>query len=436
MLWIAAAVLLVLVATVLRLGLLAYALYAVAGAILVSRYLAQHWAAGVTARRTGSRWQLDAGETITVTLEIENRSPLPIPWLLIEDQLPRSALAFDPPRIRVEGSRLHLIAASASSSQSLQYQLRCNVRGYYQIGPLVLETGDLFGLHRRFRVLTEPDYLLVLPKVIPLAGYDVASRRPIGEVRMTYRLFEDPTRISGVRAYEPGDPLSRVHWRATARTGALHSKVYEPSTVAGATILLDFHAAAFDSRHEPARSELAITAAASIADAVYLMGQQVGLVTNGRDAADRIRTEGWATDWRTRAAAKAAVGMAETSDRLRPVIVETRRGPAQLQAILEALARLEITGGLTLPQLTLEAAGRLPRDATLIAILTKSTPEAAIALANLRRRGLAVVALLNIWDDYDFAVASGPFLAQGIETRHLKSEASLPDLCRRQALAS
>src|SRR4029079_18078992 len=137
----------------------------------------------------------------------------------------------------------------------------CNRRGYYQIGPLVLETGDVFGLHRRYKVATEPHFLLVYPQVQPLEGYDVASRRPIGEVRMSYRLFEDPTRVAGVRRYEAGDPLNRVNWRATARTGVLHSKIYEPSTVAGATVLLDFHRGSFEERHEPYRSELAVTAA-------------------------------------------------------------------------------------------------------------------------------------------------------------------------------
>ena len=70
----------------------------------------------------------------------------------------------------------------------------------------MLETGDLFGLHRRYRVSTEPHFLLVYPKVVPLEGYDIASRRPIGEVRLTHRLFEDPTRIAGVRAVSGGRP--------------------------------------------------------------------------------------------------------------------------------------------------------------------------------------------------------------------------------------
>ena len=64
--------------------------------------------------------------------------------------------------------------------------------------------------------------------------------------------------------------------------------------------------ASFDARHEPFRSELAVTMAASMANSVFLMGQQVGLVTNGRDAADRIRQQGWDFDIRTRDAAQRA----------------------------------------------------------------------------------------------------------------------------------
>ena len=53
-------------------------------------------------------------------------------------------------------------------------------RGYYQFGPLLVETGDVFGLHRRYRLLTEPQFVLILPKVLPLQGYNLASRRPHG----------------------------------------------------------------------------------------------------------------------------------------------------------------------------------------------------------------------------------------------------------------
>src|SRR5690606_2085022 len=124
---------------------------------------------------------------------------LPVPWMLLEDLLPRRALVHNPPNLAVSGERMQLVSVRRESRKAMLYQIQSNCRGYYQIGPLVAETGDVFGLYRRFRVLTEPTFLLVLPEVIPLEGFDIASRRPIGEVRMSYRLFEDPTRISGVR---------------------------------------------------------------------------------------------------------------------------------------------------------------------------------------------------------------------------------------------
>jgi hypothetical protein len=121
--------------------------------------------------------------------------------------------------------------------------------------------------------------------------------------------------------------------------------------------------------------------------------------------------------------------MRETSDRLRPVVVPTRRSGLQLTDILRTLARVEKTDGLTFPQLVLEASSDLPQSATVIAILTQVTPEAAIALGNLRRRGLAVEAIVNTFDDQEFAKASAYLISEGVATRHLKDRAAIPRVC-------
>jgi uncharacterized protein (DUF58 family) len=427
--WFLGAVLLLVVAIALDLGLLAYAMYALVGVIVTSRLLADNWSAHLAATREMNRDEVQLGETVAVVVVLANRRRLPIPWLLVEDLLPRRALIHRPPQLAVVGRRLQLISFRGKARKTILYQLKCNCRGYYQIGPLIAETGDVFGLYRRYRVLSEPSFLLAYPEVVPLEGFEIASRRPIGEVRMAHRLYEDPTRIAGVRSYEAGDPLNRIHWRTTARTGALHSKVYEPSTVAGATILLDFHEASFDPRHEPVRSELAVTAAASLAAGVVQMGQQVGLVTNGRDAAERVRREGWRHDSAASRKAAQAAGMADKSDRLRPVIVPTRRSDVQLRQILRTLARVEKTDGLHFAELVREATSQIPTSATVIAILTKVTPETAIALGCLRRRGLAVTAIINTYEAMDFAEASAPLVAERIPVRHLHDRETLPALC-------
>ncbi len=433
--WYIGAILILAISLALGLSLLAYAMYALLAVMLLNRFLARNWIEQLSAERSTNQQTADVGDIVSVAVEVKNSGKMTVGWVLIEDLLPRSALRFDPPALQIHNKRLKLAKIEGNSKVRMDYQLECNRRGYYQIGPTVLETGDLFGLHRRYKVGSEPSYLLVYPEVVPIEGYDIATARPIGEIRLTHRMFEDPTRIAGVREYMAGDALNRISWRATARTGELQSKVYQPSCIAGATILLDFHKDSFKPENEPFRSEIAITAAASLANAVYQMGQQVGLVTNCRDAADRIRTEGWDRDYRSREAAQEAAGMQDESDRLRPVIVQTRRGPEQFQSILENLARAELSDGLTLPQLVLETEGRMPRDASVIAIISSLTAEAALALSELHRRGFAVTAVLNTYEQHDYATMAGRMLAEGIRSRHVKSKESIAMICGRQMVA-
>lgn len=445
--WFVGGTILLIIGIVFQLGLLVYAMYALLGVMLLSRFLTREWIENLSATRECSRYSAEIGDKVALVVNIRNAGALPIPWLLLEDSLPRDALVQRPPRIKVDGRRMGLMQLRPLGEKSLLYQVNFLMRGYYQIGPLLIESGDLFGLHRRYKVLTEPHFILVMPKIIPLVGYDLMSRRPIGEVRITHRLFEDPTRISGVREYQAGDALNRVHWKATARTGVLHSKVFEPSSVAGATIVLDFHRDSYPAQGEPHRSELGITTAASLANAVHQMGQQIGLVSNGRDAADRVRQEGWKHEFRTRAAAKENFGMQEESDRLQPVTVATRRGTEQLTYILETLARLELTDGFNFPQLLIETTSRLPRDATVIAILSEVPEETAIALGNLKRQGFSVTAVLILDDEtqqfgtsgpyqsqFDFADNAGRLMAEGIDFRRADNEAAISALCSQQLI--
>src|SRR5207244_12915234 len=135
----------------------------------------------------------------------------------------------------------------------------------------------------------------------------------------------------------------------------------------------------------------------------------------------------------TRQSARQHHVMAESSERLRPLIVDTRRGIEQFQRIRETLARIELTDGLSLAQLILETSSRLPRDATVVALLADVPVEAALALGNLRRQGLAISAILIALDGERLEKGYGRLLAEGImDVRPLRNEAGLPDLCQQQ----
>jgi uncharacterized protein (DUF58 family) len=461
--WWFAGVALLAASLVFHLGWLMYAMYVFLGVLLISHGWARRWTASMEVDRRCPVEKAEIGDKASVTVTLRYASRGRIPWLLVEEALPLDALRQIPPRLRVTGGRLAVLSLERGGVRVLEYEVEFRMRGYYQIGPLLLESGDLFGLHRRYRVATEPSFVLVRPRIVPLQGYDLASKRPVGEVRIQHRLFEDPTRIQGVRAYERGDPLNRIHWRATARTGSLQSKVHEPSTVAGATLLLDFHRESFTRARRPTLgsapafpapsgagyvppfdgldlrlAELVVTTAASLASAIAEIGQQVGLVTNGRDAADRIRTEGWRHEFRTRAMATASVSRQDPNERIEPIRIATHRAPNVLGEILDTLGRLELTDGFELTDLIHTSIGRLPRDATVAAILTHVTEESAIALGTLRRHGFVVVVILVTFDEvshYDWASPpdwAARLMAEGIEFRRIEDEDGLAQLCAAQ----
>jgi len=433
--WFFGALILLIIGAVFQLGLLMYAMYVFLGVLLVSRFLTRSWTENLVVTRDVNTDTAEIGDKIAVVINLYNQGAARVTWVIAEDSVPRHALISKPPRIKISGKRTHLLSVKGGGRESIRYQITFHTHGYYQIGPMLLESGDLFGLHRRYRIATEPVYVTVYPKVIPLSGYDVSSRRPIGEIRLQHRLFEDPTRIQGVRQYQAGDPINRIHWKATARTGTLHSRVFESSSLAGATILLDYHEQSYPPRGEPDRSELAITLAVSLTNAICLLGQQIGLVTNARDGADRVREEGYKLEFRTRDDAQKDFGMLPENTRLRPVRIETARGPEQFTRIHETCARLELSDGLTFPQLVAESLTHLPRDASVIAILGSVSDATAIALGNLRRSGYAVSAVVVLQsDNVEYTENAGKLIAQNIDVRHVMDEATVADFCSSRVL--
>ena len=433
-------------ALALQAGLVAFAAYVILGVFFLSRFLAKEWIGKVSAERSVETDPREVGAKAEVQVRVTNTGRWPIPWLLVEDLLPQRSTRKPNPALVVSGSRLRVLFIKAGQTKLIKYTITFARRGYFALGPMTAETGDVFGLHRRHKVMSEPAFVMVYPKLLPIARFDFASTRPIGEIRLANRLFEDPTRSAGVRPYVYGDPLQRVHWKATARTGQLHSRIYEPTSLAGATILIDFHTAGYPGRGEPTRSELAITAATAISYAVSCLNQQIGIASNGRDAVDRIRVETLEAkenpamvEFATRLAAREGFELKEDDDRLQPVVVPTRRGIDQFQMIRETLARLELTDGMSFDRLVLEMLPRLPRDATVVCLLPRVPVETSVALGHLRRQGFAVsVLLIGLADDGTDArvVAAGRLLAEGIrDVRFVNTETELMALGDRQAMS-
>ncbi len=428
---------LVLIAAILLIGMLTGANFFAFGACILllvfqlARFFSEQWTTSLTARRTLDSSDIEVGGTIRVAVEIHNAGRWYVPWTIVEDILPRRDLYLPPKSLKLIGKAAKLETIGRDRRTFLNYQIVANRRGYFQIGPTICETGDLMGLHRQYRMLQAPQYVLVRPTIVPLLTYNVSSRRPVGEIRVAYRSIEDPTLLVGIREYQSGDAINRIHWPATARTGKLHTKIFEPTCVAGAMLIIDMHRSSNPEHHEPQRTDLAVTAAASIAHKLYLENQQFGLVSNGRDAADRIaRSSSVPASTEDRQAILDASEMRMQSDRLRPIIISAGRGPEHFDELHRTLARLERTDGMLLADLLMESRSQLPRDASLLIILQDADERTAIALGLLVQSGYAVSVIVNQPDPLVAADLAGLMMSQRVAAYMLQDASQLPEVCR------
>src|SRR5215212_10347479 len=101
--WVLGATAILVLALIFRLGLLAYAMYALLGLIFVSRFLAQTWSNNIYAERRPNLREAEIGETLPVSVTVGNKGAIPIPWVLAEDYQPDQYLTSRPPRLAIEG---------------------------------------------------------------------------------------------------------------------------------------------------------------------------------------------------------------------------------------------------------------------------------------------------------------------------------------------
>ncbi len=369
-------------AFVFRTGFLAYAMYALLLLYLASWIMSVSWLRAIECQREIHQTVVNISDPVHVMLTVKNTNRWPVPWIFLDERRPD--------HYPVQGDTARLQMFRPRQEIHMMYTVRFYERGYHRLGPLTVETGDIFGLHRRFSVGATRDYVTVLPRVVVIGEYEIGSRRPIGEIKFSHRIYEDPTRIAGVREYVQGDSLNRIHWKITAATGQLHSKTYEPSVVTGATIALDFHESGYQDREGHERAELAITTAASLANFIFSSGEQVGYFTNGRDAAERGLELKRAEIFANRFAARRLADAERQSDRLRPFEVPTGRTATQLLHILESLARTELTDRTPMEVALESGYRRFRRDATLLLLVPRVTEQLAVMIGTLKSAGFSI----------------------------------------------
>ena len=387
-------VILVLVALLLRLDFVFYMIYVVGGVWLLARWATPRSMDRLTVQRSFVSHAF-LGETIPVRLELLNRTRLLMPWLRVHESLPPDLAS------TAQISRVYTLRPR--EEVSITYDLHCQRRGVYPIGPLQLTSGDVFGFAAVQSRGEAVQYLTVYPRIIPLAGLALPSRLPFGVLASPQCMFEDPARLRGVRPYQAGDSQRRIHWKASAHSDSLLVKQLAPAISLESTILLNLRGAEYERQRRHDASEWAIVLAASLAAYLESQRQAVGLAVHGVDA------------------------LAVSALQAPP-----RPGRPHLMKVLELLARAElIDSDDPFVAWARRTAASLGWGATVIVVTPNGDEATCQGLHALARAGLNVV--MAVVEPYGrFAVVQERARRLGFSAHLLASE---DDLERLQALS-
>jgi uncharacterized protein (DUF58 family) len=313
------------------------------------------------------------GDRLRVTYTLRNTGRIIKPWLEIHN--PTTLPGGLPGR-----------ALSLHGRQERSWLVRTPLlrRGHFRIEPLQIRTGDPFGFFEASASVGQGITLVVYPRIDALPMWKLPPANIEGAHAQPERTLQTTPLATTVRPYAPGDSMNRIHWRSTARTGEIQVKEFDLEQTADAWIFMDLDAGNEAGLGDDSTTEVAVRAAASIADKALGENRAVGLTVSAH----------------------------------RLTVVPADRGARQRLKILQLLAAVEADGRTPLQEALVTGVNRLRRGMTAIVITSAQDPAFVRPLATLRTRGIGTVVVLL--DKAQFAPDEDEAIAQ-VQRQHTRA---------------
>ena len=352
---------------------------------------------GIRLERRGRSLRAAVGDIFEEHYEIINTSRLPKLWLEIVNE---SNVPF------ATGSR---VITFLRGRQKRSYTARTWLigRGGFMLGPTTLSSGDPFGLFRVSKHFPASSRLIVMPMLVNVSEFIAPPGLLPGGKAIRRKSIDITPHASGIREYEPGDAIKRIHWPTSIRRGQLMVKEFEQDPQAEVWLFLDTYKMAHMAKPKedletppvddlfllkrrklklnPSTLEYSITVAASLAH--YFLGQ------------------------------RRSVGLVSASGRTHKVI-PAERSERQEAKILEELAFLQAESTFALPTLVAAQMGQLPQGSSAILITPTTSPELLLAVDSLQRRSLRPVVVMVMLESFGARI-SNESLARSLEERNV-----------------
>ena len=326
-----------------------YVLCVLSGVSAVAYYWARNLRDGLSLKRDRRYGWAQVGDVIEERFSLINEAHVSALWAEIRDHSTLPGYT---------GNRV----ASVEQGSVTRWTTEgfCRRRGVFTLGPLSVHSADPLGL---FSVSVEYPYqdsFTVYPTISALPEIELPRGVTGGKSRTHRRARQLTTDVASVRPYLPGDAVTRIHWRSTARHEDLHVKEFDLKPSGDLWLILDLESAAQLGEGDQSTEEYAIILAASLAYRALQENRAVGLV-----AFDTRRT-----------------------------IVRVAKGQAQLWPLLRTLADISADGEWPLARVLEEVAPILGRGMTAAVVTASPDPAWLGGLLLLKRYGISSTAIL------------------------------------------
>lgn len=286
------------------------------------------------------------GDRLKITYTLRNTGRLIKPWLEVYN-----------PTTLPGGLPGRAVTLHGRGERSWLVRTHLARRGHFRIEALQIRTGDPFGFFEATAGVGHGVTVVVYPRIERLPLWHLPPANIDGAHAAPERTLQTTPLATTTRPYAPGDSMNRIHWRSTARRGEIQVKEFDLEQTADAWIFLDLQAAWAAGDGDDSTTEVAVRAAASIADKALNENRAVGLTVNAH----------------------------------RLTVLPADRGPRQRLKILQLLAAVEADGAAPLAETLVSGLPRLRRGMTAIVITASADPAFVRPLASLRTRGIASV---------------------------------------------
>jgi len=293
-----------------------------------------------------------------------------------------------------------LSIAGRGTTRRWKVSVTAQRRGRFRLGPIVLRSGDPFGLFATVARVPADVLVLVYPRVLPLPYWQLPGSFLEGNVLTGQRSLQSTSMVMGIRDYQPGDAVNRIHWPSSVRHRGLFVKEFELDKTADLWIYLDLERRWHRGEGERSTEERAVTVAASVVAKALHEHRNVGLITTG------VRGE----------------------------LLHPDRGTKQFGKLMQYLAEVSVGGSRTIAEVMVETLPRIRRGASVL-LITPSLDRSWVRPAStLRESAISTQAVLIGSEDTDERDRArrhallGELAVAGVRTAHLVPNMRVEDL--------